>query len=144
MKKQTAKNSNFLKFIAYRIEKSAIKIDPDYQPTKEFEININAGHDIQEKQLFLKMFVKATDKNKKIKIEVDSVAIFERGDALTDDKVEKFMMGNALAILFPHIRAFITNLTALSMIPPVILPTLNFSATKAEKKTSKKKKKESD
>ena len=39
-----------------------------------------------------------------------------------------FICHNAPAILFPYIRAYISNITALGGIAPIILPTLNLES----------------
>lgn len=47
---------------------------------------------------------------------------------LSETDKNSFFNVNTPAILFPYIRAYVTALTALSGIPPVVMPTINLSA----------------
>ena len=60
-------------------------------------------------------------------IELKSEGYFEFEKNITDDERKVFFNMSAPAILFPYIRAYISALTSLSGINPVILPTLNLS-----------------
>ena len=42
-------------------------------------------------------------------------------------KLKTFIGLNAPAILFPYLRAYVSNITALSGMQPIIMPTLNLS-----------------
>ena len=48
---------------------------------------------------------------------------FEKG--IEEKQLNNYFYINAPAILFPYIRAYITTLTSLSGLKPIILPTLN-------------------
>jgi preprotein translocase subunit SecB len=52
--------------------------------------------------------------------------------------VPDFFYANSIAILFPYLRAFITTLTAVANIKPLILPTLNLSALDSQLKENTK------
>lgn len=44
------------------------------------------------------------------------------------DEIPTYFYRNAIAIIFPYVRAFISTVTLQSNIPPVILPTMNLSS----------------
>lgn len=67
------------------------------------------------------------DKNDSLKIFLNIEGQFEFDKDLTDPVKESFFNVNAPAILFPYVRAYISTLTALSGINPIILPTINLS-----------------
>jgi len=77
-------------------------------------------------QLNLSAYVK--DKEDTINIEVDIVSFFVFDSQIEKGQLDKMFFMNAPAIIFPYLRSYITTLTVLSGIDPVILPTLNLSA----------------
>lgn len=64
-----------------------------------------------------------------ISIHVISTGNF-RFENIDDSNNENYLFLNAPAIMFPYIRAYISTLTALSGIEPLLLPTLNLSRLK--------------
>jgi preprotein translocase subunit SecB len=68
-----------------------------------------------------------SDKNNALSIAVKAEGYFEFDEGLSEDMKEGFFNANAPAILFPYIRAYISTLSTLSGIKPIVLPTLNLS-----------------
>ena len=64
-----------------------------------------------------------------IKISCIGTFSFENVEAVTD--IPPFFYRNAIAILFPYVRAFISSLTAQANITPMILPTYNLGELEA-------------
>ena len=60
-------------------------------------------------------------------IEVHAEGYFEFEQDITEVEKGIFFKTSAPAILFPYIRAYISTLSSLSGVAPVILPTLNLS-----------------
>ncbi len=79
-------------------------------------------------KLLLDIIISPINKDE-LNIEISAEGSFVYND-LSDDKLNNFLYLNAPAILFPYIRAYISSLTALSGISPVVLPTLNLSSLK--------------
>jgi preprotein translocase subunit SecB len=75
----------------------------------------------------LHLGVNISDENKVFDIEIQSVANFDFSSEIESKKLNSFFYVNAPAILFPYIRAYISTLTTLSGLKPLILPTLNLS-----------------
>lgn len=62
-----------------------------------------------------------------MRIKVVVIGLFEF-DRDVDEKLKStFFNSSAPAILFPYVRAYVTTLTGLSGVNPVILPTLNLA-----------------
>ena len=59
-----------------------------------------------------------------VDIKVSMVAHFEYRSTQKDE-LDGYIAYNAPAIIFPYVRAYISSLTGLSGISPIILPTLN-------------------
>jgi len=76
-----------------------------------------------------KLAVFISDSSEGFKVEIESVGFF-KFENIEKDNLSSFLYHNAPAILFPYIRAYISSLTTLSGIKPVVLPTLNLSNLK--------------
>ena len=115
------------RFKSYQITKSLIEISNDSDIGKDIEIEIkktNAEHN-EENKFKLMFDVIVSDANKTLNIEISAEGFFEFDKELNDTEKSSFFNINAPAILFPYIRAYITTLTSLSGITPIILPTIN-------------------
>lgn len=78
----------------------------------------------------LKIVFKAFDKEKGIKnpqVSIDFVSTFSFTNVDEIKEIPDFFYRNAIAIVFPYIRAFISNLTLLSNSKLLILPTMNMA-----------------
>jgi len=79
----------------------------------------------------LGLSVKISNPNENFNIEIDSLGFF-KFDGIKKDELSSFLFHNAPALLFPYLRAYISSLTTLSGIQPIVLPTLNLSNLKSE------------
>ena len=68
------------------------------------------------------------DKNLDIKLVMSGYFGFEQEGDLDEDRKNHFIEKNTLAIIFPYIRSYITNLTAQSGAEPIIIPPININA----------------
>lgn len=122
------KSSSF-QFKGYRIERSlielkSVKIGGNFNISFDSKGTVNKSESTY--QLNLTAYIK--DKEDTINIEVDIVSFFIFDNLIEKNQLEKLFYMNAPAIIFPYLRSYITTLTVLSGIDPVILPTLNLSA----------------
>lgn len=90
----------------------------------EFGIAPEGVFNEEEKTFLLTLNVVAKDKEQNLDLSLTIKGMFEYD---TDDMNEliPYISMNAPAILFPYIRAYISNITALGGTQPIILPTLN-------------------
>ncbi len=72
-------------------------------------------------------FIAYEDKAEDPHITSKLIAIFKFEDQLGFDEIPNYFYRNSLAILFPYLRAFISNLTIQANLKLIILPTLNLS-----------------
>ena len=93
---------------------------------KDIQVGISPEGKLNQKDksftLTLNVVVRDDKKNLNISLSIDGVFEYD-----TDSMQEllPFICNNAPAILFPYIRAYISNITALGGISPIILPTVN-------------------
>lgn len=123
--KSTAKAS--FQFKGYRILETSARFPEKDEPTAiSIEFSPNGTLDRENKRFVLHLEVKVFNEENTLSIVFKVIAYFiYEGD--DEDKVKRFLGQNAPALVFPYIRAFVTNLTALSGIPPLVLPTLNLA-----------------
>lgn len=117
------------RFVNYRINESAIKLDPEVEPSDELEVNFEQTIGVHETENRMRLLLNTSisDKNNALSIAVKAEGYFEFDEELSEDMKEGFFNANAPAILFPYIRAYISTLSTLSGIKPIVLPTLNLS-----------------
>lgn len=82
--------------------------------------------DINQFQLQLGVNINEEEGKFEIKLETESIFEYPKDANLESYKNSLFVI-NAPAIVFPYLRAYITNLTALSGIPVLTIPTFNLS-----------------
>ena len=92
------------------------------------EINPKGSHLLKEKNLLvLRMNCRVysePEESKDLEVKVDIVAHFEY-EGMSEEEIGVYLSMNAPAIVFPYVRAYISSLTGLSGIAPLVLPTLN-------------------
>lgn len=114
------KNVNFSTNLEYANKEAVnIKFDMD----AEYDIN-----DVEGTMLVtLKSYVfKDEDKTKyPFSMEIEVIGEFSISNVL-DGQIESFKP-NAVAILFPYVRALISSFTANANVPPLILPPVNIN-----------------
>lgn len=97
----------------------------------EFGIAPEGVFNEAEKTFLLTLNVVAKDKEQNLDLSLTIKGMFEYD---TDDMNEliPYISMNAPAIMFPYIRAYISNITALGGTQPIILPTLNIEGVGLE------------
>ncbi|MDD3211349.1 protein-export chaperone SecB [Bacteroides graminisolvens] len=120
--------ANF-RFKGYKIIDSTIRISEEMEISSKLEINFEQtiGSIIEEGMYKHTLTTKITNDNSSMNIEVKAVGFFEFDKSLSNELLQDFFQKNAPAILFPYVRAYISTLTGLSGVAPLILPTLNLS-----------------
>lgn len=61
-------------------------------------------------------------------VSIECIANFKFENVSDFDDIPTYFYRNAIAIIFPYVRAFISTVTLQSNIPPIILPTMNLSS----------------
>ncbi|MBR5404160.1 MAG: protein-export chaperone SecB [Bacteroidales bacterium] len=75
--------------------------------------------------IFLFSAVDSASKKEMISIRCKALYSFKEVNSLDD--IPSFFYNNAIAILFPYVRAFVSTVTLQANIQPLVLPTLNLS-----------------
>jgi preprotein translocase subunit SecB len=112
-------------FNSYLINSSSITLTgKTIGSDMEFSIDPDAEFKPEKKVFILSMHVVVNDKDKNLELRLNIRGFFNY-ETTSFDELAPFISLNAPALLFPYIRAYISNITALSGIQPILMPTLN-------------------
>lgn len=128
MKKQVAK----FRFLDFRVVKSIYTSDTAKENTSsKLDVSFKFPTELKQQdgsKLFFPMDVLIENEDKSLRIQIGIIGLFESDVDLTKEK--NFIEINAPAILFPYIRAYVSALTGLSGLSPVVLPTYNMTKSR--------------
>lgn len=124
------KESEF-QFHNYRVSKFSFEVQDEFgkeQENFEQHIQITSNFFDQDPNLvevFLGISISTQTKTLNLLLEIKG--LFSRNPSMPDDLFRKIAKQNAPAILYPFARGILANFTALSNIPILILPLMNFT-----------------
>lgn len=123
---------SIFQFHNFLIKRSVFDLKQNTQ-RKELSIGFKPSGrlDFEAGKFELDLNIQISDKLEALKIEVEAVGFFSFKD-LDREKLFDFLYINAPAILFPYVRAYISSLTTLSGLQPIVLPTLNLTNLRDE------------
>jgi len=126
-------DNSFFQFNNFLIKNSLFELSDNNETIGDLSVGFksSAKLDFEKGRFELELGIFVSDENEMLKIEIDSVGYFSF-ENLTKDDLPNFLYINAPAILFPYLRAYISSLTTLSGIRPIVLPTLNLTALKED------------
>jgi preprotein translocase subunit SecB len=120
-----------LVFLSFKIDKVVFERESSIADGN-FEIDvqfINEYPSQTTKSFFNTIYVvKIWDENKKTNFQLQAVGSFEIKEQVTDTVQDNYTLISAPSIVFPYIRAFISNLFVQVGAPVVMLPPINFAA----------------
>lgn len=132
------KNINsFLRFENYIADSIVFKNNPNFEGDEiEVKFNIDSDINVIDKgkgmlvSLEVDIFENATKNNYPFEMSVSLIGYFTmQGE---EDDIIRYKR-NAVAILYPYIRAIVTNYTANANVNPLVLPTINVNKLIEEK-----------
>ena len=125
MKKQEAQ----FRFLDFKVIKSIYQLDTQkFKQGGKLDVNFKFPTELdfaQKNLISFPMEVLIENEDKSLRIQVGIIGIFESDVDLTKEK--SFVEISAPAIIFPYIRAYVSNLTSMSGIQPILLPTYNMT-----------------
>lgn len=125
MKKQEAQ----FRFLDFKVIKSIYQIDAQkFKQGGKLDVNFKFPSELdqtKERLISFPMEVLIENEEKSLRIQVGIIGIFESDVDITKEK--SFIEVSAPAIIFPYIRAYVSNLTSMSGIQPILLPTFNMT-----------------
>ncbi len=121
------KYESVLKFIRYEVNEIYFKKNMNFQPNKEgttIDLKIKPTIEIKDKNMNITLqtiiFENAEQNNKPFEMKVNLTGYF-----MVDGCNPEMLKANAIAILYPYVRAIVSTYTANANITPLILPTIN-------------------
>ena len=119
-------NDYIVKNVVFELNNELLSNNPvelDFKLDTDFYLNELRDQAMVEVQCII--FEDYIEKGLPFYIKVDIVGNFSLNGDFTHDEVIDLCRLNATAILFPYLRAFVSNLTALAGVPILLLPTVN-------------------
>lgn len=139
MKKESYESS--MKFINYFVENIEFKNNLNFEEGEvsiDFDVSPEFLKGDDERDLIVvldvSVFKDAVQHNYPFEMNVRMVGFFRVEDE--NNEVDKFKP-NAVAIMYPYIRAIVTNYTANANVNPLILPVININALIKDKMKNK-------
>lgn len=123
------KTAGIISFLGYDVLKIDFKKNENYNGESvelDTDLSVNIRTNKDNSKMAVEMTIKIFDDEKMeypFRLEVIVVGQFEI-DGDVKNNVREFQ-ANAVAILFPYVRALVTNCTANANVVPLILPTIN-------------------
>jgi preprotein translocase subunit SecB len=126
------KESEF-RFLGYRVSKVNIDLKDEYKPNEELENSISIENrftpeDNRFVEVVFNLYITSPKNTFDLSLQIKGG--FLGNEKMSDELFETLYKQNAPAILYPFARAIVTSYTSQMNIPPIILPTLNFSIEK--------------
>lgn len=117
-----------LKFLNYSVDSVMFRNNPDFDREEvSLDFKPSVEFNVEENDLFVfltvDIFSDAEKNNYPFEMSVSVVGYFK---LFAEENVEKYK-ANAVAVLFPYVRAIISTYTAAANINPLILPTININ-----------------
>lgn len=124
--------NSFFQFDHFIIQKSLFELNQE-ENVGELSIGFKSEGklDFEKGKFNLELGIFISDSAETLKIEIESIGFFSF-ENLDRESLSNFLYINAPAILFPYLRAYISSLTTLSGIRPIVLPTLNLSSLRED------------
>lgn len=118
-----------INFEGYKILKASFDLNTEFSSDKPIDISIGLGHNyqIEDTDMRVQLSVKVFEDAKNNDLPFELLLTIE-GQFTFDEGVDaKKFLPNALAILYPYIRAVVSSYTALANVTPLFLPTININ-----------------
>lgn len=122
-----------LRFDKYVVSEIMFKMNENYEGEEPIELDFDFNSDTKmdgEKMvvsLYTSVFKNCEKKNYPFEIEVTIKGYFEIESSAENVSIDMFE-SNAIAILFPYLRALVSTYTANVNIAPVLIPAMNINA----------------
>lgn len=114
-------------FENFKIER--VNLDISKREGSELDISFDPSGQLHQGKAEVKVVFKAKTTDNDPFIEVEFTSSFKFEEKIKFEDIPNYFYINSIAIVFPYIRAFISNLTLQANIfPPVILPTWNLTS----------------
>lgn len=137
-------NTSSLKLLNYFTDYVQFKNNPDFEAdevTVQFDVHpqyhIDEANGIMIVELQVEIFKDAIRNNYPFEMEVSVVGVFELKSTDKECNMHRFKT-NAVAIMYPYVRALVSTYTANANVPPLILPIMNINKMIEEDEKNKK------
>ena len=116
-------NENYNKDVSSKLKMTGLYIESASFERKEQcdkNININVSHNIEsnENEYIIKLIINIENNDSSLKVSVSMIGKFQCEE-------ERLIEKNAIAIMFPYIRSYVSTLTTQPGLNPIVLQPVN-------------------
>ena len=132
-----------LRFINFEVTKLLFDRGDELIKEGEFEIKIQHITEISDNNpnLFRTiLIITIVGNDNSFNLQVQSLGNFEIIGSIPNKVRENYLHISSPSIIYPYLRAYISNVTLQAGMQPIIIPPMNFSATPPQSTKKKKKK----
>ena len=132
-----------LKFKNYIVNEAVFKTNFDYSGRQDIPIDfdINSSNKVEENNFILGLgivvFPNAKENDYPFTLKVELSGLFEVESGVDDKTKDNFIERNAIAILFPYLRAILSVYSSNSNVGTIVLPPINVVKYLEEKRKKK-------
>jgi preprotein translocase subunit SecB len=126
-----------LKFINFEIIKVIFDRSDDIVKDGEFEVNIQHITQVNDEfeNLFRTVFIiNINGKNNSFSLQVQAIGNFEIIGEIPKNVKDNYLNISSPSIIYPYVRAYISNITLQSGMNPITIPPMNFAAVSQNEK----------
>lgn len=122
---------DYLRFNGYYFDSSELKYTPnDTSNETNHKLSLKMEKKIKDdddKNIYVNLIVTVQSSDSSVFLKVSMVGNFELllNDESEKDIIEEIKSQNTISIMYPYIRAYITNLTSGANMPNITLPVIN-------------------
>lgn len=101
----------------------------------QFSVNVqHINHVLKENQNIFdaEFIVSVVSEDKSFNLQIQALAFFEINGDVSEGVRENYLNISSPSIVYPYLRAYITNLVIQSGMKPIIIPPINFGAKPKE------------
>lgn len=131
------KNKGVISFSNYEVKKVMFALNDRFTGQEvNIDFDVSSSVEVDEKNtemrvnLDVDIFKDAEKNNYPFEMSISLRGYFQNE---TDEKIEKYT-ANAIAILYPYVRALVSTYTANANVAPLLLPTINVNKMLQNKK----------
>ncbi|MBQ1916307.1 MAG: protein-export chaperone SecB [Lachnospiraceae bacterium] len=116
-----------------KIEVTDASFHRNEEDISDLELNLSVDKSVEKRKINtyrVTLVTNVYDNNENLRVSVTALSIFE-----TDHENKYLIESNAIAIIFPYVRSYITSLTTQPGMEPIVIPPINVLSLLKDKGT---------
>ncbi len=120
-------DSYIIDTINYKINEDYINEEDNIDIKISFDNDISINEELKKARIRIGCYIFKGYKDSPFNLDLNITGYFSYNSKYSVSEIEKLILVNGTAILFPYLRSMITTITANSGYVPIIIPTVNIN-----------------